>query len=56
VIINISDARTIALLRERLRKVGVIAEFFVMFEVYLRRQGPQMSDVQIIDAIHAPIP
>jgi transposase, IS5 family len=38
---DIPDATTVAFLRERLRKAGVIEELFEMFVAYLRYQGLQ---------------
>ncbi|MCX5944126.1 MAG: transposase [Cyanobacteria bacterium] len=53
---NIADATTVALFRERLRKAGVIEALFEMFESYLRSQGLQARDGQIIDATLVPVP
>ena len=52
----IPDATTIAFIRERLRKAGVIEELFEMFESYLRSQGLQARGGQIIDATLVPVP
>ena len=53
---RIPDATTIAFFRERLRKAGVIEELFEMFEGYLRSQGLQDRNGQIIDATLVPVP
>ena len=52
----IPDATTIAMFRERLRKVGVIEEPFEMFEGYHRSQGLEAREGQIIDATLVPVP
>ena len=51
-----SDATKYAFFKERLRKAGVIEDLFEMFEVYLRSQGLQARDGQIIDATPDPVP
>jgi IS5 family transposase len=53
---SIPDATTVAFIRERLRKPGVIEELFDMFETYLRSQGLQARGGQIIDATLVPVP
>ncbi|MCX5968304.1 MAG: hypothetical protein NTV57_11790 [Cyanobacteria bacterium] len=50
------DATTVAFLRERLRKAGVIEELFEMFDAYLRSQGLQARGGRIIDATLVPFP
>ncbi len=52
----IPDATTIAMFRERLRKAGVIEELFEMFEGYLRSQGLEAREGQIIDATLIQVP
>ena len=51
----ILDATSVASFRERLRKAGVIEQLFEMFESYLRSQGLQARDGQIIDATLVPV-
>ena len=53
---DIPDATTVAFFRERLRKAGVIKEFFETFEGYLRHQGLEARGSQIIDATFVPVP
>ena len=53
---SIPDATSVASFRERLRKAGVIEELFEMFGSYLRSQGLQARDGQIIDATLVPVP
>ena len=53
---SIPDATTVAFFRDRLLKAGVIEELFEMFESYLRSQGLQARDGQIIDATLVPVP
>lgn len=52
---SILDGTTVAFFRERLRKSGVIEQLFEMFESYLRSQGLQDRDGQIIDATLVPV-
>ena len=53
---NIPNPTTVAFFRERLRKAGVIAKLFEMFETYLRSQGPQARGGQIIVTTLVPVP
>ena len=53
---SIPDATSVASFRERLRKAGVIEELFEMFGSYLRSQGLQARDGQIINATLVPVP
>ena len=53
---DIPDATTLAFFRERLRKAGVIDELFEKFESYLRSQGLEARDGQIIDATLVQVP
>jgi len=53
---DIPDATTVAFFWERLRKAGVIKEFFETFEGYLRHQVLEARGGQIIDATLVPVP
>ena len=52
---DIPDATTVAFFRERLRKANVTDELFEMFESYLRDQGLEAREGQIIDATLIPV-
>ena len=53
---DIPDVTTVALLREQLRKAGVIEELFQQFDGYLHEQGLEAHGEQIIDATLIPVP
>ena len=53
---DIPDVTTVALLREQLRKAGVIEELFQQFDGYLHEQGIEAHGEQIIDATLIPVP